>query len=134
MLHFKFLVLPHNVTDILSKVSIYTLVTNQRWIPIGDSTDFLILYIHHFLFHINIQRSKKQYWKLIRKLTGILLAPFINKTRNTSLMAMSHSYLLDTRQVRMIIYHDWLSSGSCSFNIAMSPFTIHLSESNCISF
>lgn len=66
----------------------------------GDSPDFLMPHIPRLTFHnISIHKTKRQHWTIIRKLTGLSGALFINKGRNAPLMAMSPVFPLGSDQV-----------------------------------
>lgn len=80
----------------------------------GDSTNSRMLCIQGLFFFILTYKitPEKQHWNLIMKLAGPLVALFINKRNTTWPTAMTPMLLLDTDQIRMILYYGCLSSES----------------------
>lgn len=58
----------------------------------------------------------------------LLVALFMNKRRNTWHTAMTHMFLLDPDQVRMMLYYDWLIPESYSANPTMHPLLYNISD------
>lgn len=80
------------------------------------------LVTHHSPFcNAGIQKPEKLHGKLVMKLTGLLVALFINERRNTWPTAMTHTPLLHPDQVRMLLYYDWLISEPYGSHPDMHP-------------
>lgn len=112
LLYTIFLVLPHNaIANFAKRGDLYTLVTGGCLWRLNKLPNALYSRFVFFILTYKIT-PEKQHWNLIMKLAGPLVALFINKRNTTWPTAMTPMLLLDTDQIRMILYYGCLSSES----------------------